>query len=253
MDTKISDLDAITTLTGTEEFVVADSGATHKITADDLVVGLEALGLGGGDTDWVDAVLGTPDTTFEFETSSLTGLTALGTIDTEDADTTVPGCYYIRDDDNSGWVGRYLSVSPACTLVTKIVDRVSVPADGTKYGLFIGDATMGSAHMDVVLVGNSSVQWWVELAQTTNITNTESQVGSPVYLAIRANSSTDVDYLVSRTGAVWRKIVDSRNPGLGTLSKAGIGICPGSAGTIAAAFEYLRIWNSAKSFPGALA
>lgn len=35
-DTKISELDAITTLDGTEEFVVADGGTTKKITAADV-------------------------------------------------------------------------------------------------------------------------------------------------------------------------------------------------------------------------
>lgn len=245
MDTKISDLDAITTLTGTEEFVVADGGATHKITAADL-----AAALGGGETDWVQATLGTPDTAFEFDTSSLTGLTALGSIDDEDADTTVAGHYYIRDDDNSGWVGRYLSVSPACTIVTKLSDREVHEADGTKFGLAIGNSTMGSANMDCVLVGNGSNQVWVELAQTSNIFSGQRFVQSPVYLGIRANSSSDVDYLVSLNGLIWRKVVDSRNPGIGTLAAAGIVICPGGT-YIAAAYDYLRIWNSAKSFPGA--
>jgi len=216
------------------------------------------------DDEWIDPptsgagdpvfdALGTPDTAFEFDTSSLTGLTALGSIDAEDADTTVPDHYYIRDDDNSGWVGRYLSVSPACTIVAKLADREIVETDGTKYGLFIGNTTLGSGNMDCVLVGNASNQIWVELAQTANVYSGARFIGSPLYLAIRANSSSDVDYLISHNGLVWKKVVDSRNPGIGTLARAGIGICPGSAGLIAAAYDYLRVWNSAKSFPGALA
>jgi hypothetical protein len=73
-----------------------------------------------------------------------------------------------------------------------------------------------------------------------------------VYLAIRANSSSDVDYLYSLNGYVWQKVVDSRNPGIGTLVNGGIGIVGGGS-LITAAFDYLRIWNSAKTFPGALA
>jgi hypothetical protein len=44
-DSKISDLTAKTTLAGTEEFVIADSGASKKITASDLE---SAIGSGSG-------------------------------------------------------------------------------------------------------------------------------------------------------------------------------------------------------------
>lgn len=40
-------------------------------------------------------LFGTPDTAFEFDTSSLAGLTAMGTPDIEDANTTVPHHYFV--------------------------------------------------------------------------------------------------------------------------------------------------------------
>lgn len=256
MDTKISDLDAITTLVGTEEFVVADSGETHKITATDLVVGLEALGLGGGggDRDWVAEILGTPDTAFEFDTSSLTGLTVFGSIDSEDADTTIPDHYFIADNDGA-WCGRYVgSLTTPFTAVTKISSLAVQMTDGYKQGLWVGNSSAPGSfagNADVILVGNSSRAIWVENANTANVTNDNAYVDCPVYLAIRANSSSDVDYLFSLGGMVWRKVVDSRNPSHSTLVNVGIAMTSGVQAAVA--FDYLRIWNSAKSFPGALA
>jgi hypothetical protein len=250
VDTKISDLSAITTLDGTEEFVVADSGTTKKITAADL---LTAMGGGGGDADPVFDTLGTPDTAFEFDTSSLTGLTGIGSPDVEDADTTVPGAYFIRDDDNA-WVGRYVAATPPFTAVTKLLDKTYITTDGFKAGLFVSDSSPAlSSDADVLLVGNATYGFWLEFAAASNVASLALLVPMPVYLAIRVNSTTDIDYLFSFNGRVWRKWVDSRNPIAGfTAASCGLAI-NGASGIMAAAFEYLRIWNSAKTLPGALA
>jgi hypothetical protein len=63
-DTKISDLDAITTLDGTEEFVVADGGTTKKIAASDLST---ELGGGGAMALIEEVVLGADTASFDFQ------------------------------------------------------------------------------------------------------------------------------------------------------------------------------------------
>lgn len=202
------------------------------------------------ETDPVLAALGTPDTSFEFNGTSLAGLTLVGTPDVEDAHTSVPGAYFVQDDDNA-YVGRYVAATPPFTVVTKMLDKLMVATDGYKAGLFISDAAPGmSSDTNVILQGNANQQIWVEVAGTSNITNTPYN-GMPVWFAIRVNSSTDVDFLFSPNGRVWYKIVDSRNPGF-TVATCGLTIIGAGTG-MAAAFDYLRIWNSAKAFPGAAA
>jgi hypothetical protein len=206
-----------------------------------------------GAEDPVADALGTPDTAFEFETSSLTGLTAIGTADVVDAHTTVPHNLYFRDDGGS-YVGRYLAATVPFTVVTRMTDKELVFTDGYKAGVFVGDSSPAlSADCDVLLIGNSGHTIWVELAATTNVYNLGQALPTSCYLAIRVNSSTDVDYLVSVNGRIWRKHVDSRNPGIGTIASCGLCIAGSTSPLMAAAFDYLRIWNSAKSFPGALA
>lgn len=199
-------------------------------------------------------LFGTPDTAFEFDTSSLSGLTAIGSPDSEDANTTIPGHYYIADNDGA-WCGRSAgSLSAPFTAITKLTSFANVMADGYKQGLFVGNSSAPGSfagNADVVLVGNGSRAIWVENASTSNIANDQAYVDCPVYLGIRVNSDSDVDYLFSMGGLVWRKVVDSRNPSHSTLVNAGIVMTAGAQG--ACAFDYLRIWNSAKTFPGALA
>jgi hypothetical protein len=201
--------------------------------------------------DVIAGIFGTPDTAFEFSTSSLTGLTTIGSPDTEDANTTVPGHYFISDNDNTG-VGTYVAASPPFTVITKLSDRTLVNVDGCKSGLFVGDSSpsLGS-DCNGILHGNSNGNVWAEVIATSNITNTFGGT-PPIYFAIRVNSTTDVDMLFSNNGRVWYKIVDSRNPSI-TIATCGLYIYSAGSNLQSAAFDFLRIWNSAKSFPGAVA
>ena len=71
----------------------------------------------------------------------------------------------------------------------------------------------------------------------------------PVWFAIRANSSTSFDHLYSFDGRIWNALTLARNPSL-TIAAVGIGINSENSLGFAAAFEYLRIWTSAKTFLG---
>jgi hypothetical protein len=156
-------------------------------------------------------------------------------------------------DDDNAFVGRYVAATAPFTCVTRLIDKTYITTDGFKAGLFVGDSSPAlSGDADVILLGNTAYGVWVELAATTNVANISGPYNTPMFLAIRVNSSTDVDYLFSMTGRVWRKLVDSRNPGIGTIATCGL-VINGNAGIMAAAFDYLRIWNSAKAFPGAIA
>lgn len=220
-----------------------------------LVLGAAGTG-GGAASDPVFDVLGDPDTTFEFDSSSLTGLTALSpTPDVEDADTTVPGHYFLSDDaSGTACCGRYATAPSApFTAVTKI-SGASIRDDFNGVGIFIGAATPGA--MDILFYGISSRYPHGNAFSnpTSFASNFWNPTGyawheTPFYLAIRVNSSTDVDYLFSMDGLSWVKGVDSRDPSL-TIGAVGLCLKSQNANGLSAAFDYLRIWNSAKAFPG---
>lgn len=206
--------------------------------------------------DPVAEVFGTPNTAFEFQSSSLAGLTALGSPDAQDADTTVPDHYYIRDDNaTNSLVGRYLA-SPATpfTAITKAAMNVRTSPSEAFAGPFVGAATPGA----LLVVcrdwsgGTTRTDSWLQWTNPTTF-NTGGGVGvqwpiGTVYFAIVAHSNTDVDLMVSHDGYIWVPIVLARNPG---FTIGSVGMCINAGNTVtAAAFDYLRIWNSAKVFPG---
>lgn len=216
----------------------------------------------GGAPDPIFDVFGTPTAaSYEFNGSDLAGMTALRTADVLDEDSIIPGHLYIRDD-GSGWVGAYDGAfSTPYTAIAFLADVRGSQNDGRKAGIFYAEASPGN--MDLLILGNGSRQIWAEHSDqpdgtgSGNITASDiSNVEPPIYLALRLNSGTDVDFLYSHNGYVWRKLVDSRNPvsaeSFGSVSAVGLAIS-GSAGLHSAAFGFLRVWSSALSFPGELA
>jgi len=216
-------------------------------------------GGGGGSSTAYDPIannFGTPDTTFEFDTSSFTGLTALSpTPDGEDANTSVVSHYYIKDND-SEFVGRYASVSPPFTAITKLSDA-TLRANYSHAGLFCGVATPGK--MVSVLARFGDGQFVLTFTQTgptdtgpgtPSVTDPPATpLAYPMYLGIKCVSSTDVSYYMSHTGHVWHAILLNHNNTM-TVASVGIGIfiLGGGTGQTSAAFDYLRIWNSSKTF-----
>ncbi len=234
------------------------------IGADDLVLKAdsgEALGVrwatdatgGGGADDPVADVFGTPTTAFEFDTTSLTGLTAYSpTPDVVDIDTTIPGHLYIKD--NASGVARcgYYASAPSApfTAICKISDG-NVRSDYHQIGLAIGQATPGTMNSIQWSTAARKVETEVQTPTgfTSALANALSDIQTPLYLAILVNSSTDVDFLYSYGGRIWAYLTEARNPSF-TIGSVGVWFASNNTNGGAAAFDFLRIWDSAKSFPG---
>jgi hypothetical protein len=237
----------------TRLYVRGSDGDVYQLEASGIDTALAGGGGGGAAEDPIADVFGAPTTAFEFNTSSLTGLTAFSpTPDSEDANTTIPGHYYVKD--NAAGVarcGRYASAPAApFTAITKISDA-NVRLDYTQTALSIGEATPGT--MNYIQWATAARKLEVEVgtptAFTSAIANALSDIQSPLYLAILVNSSTDVDFLYSYGGRIWAYLVEARNPAF-TIGSVGIHVASNSTSGGAAAFDFLRIWNSAKAFPG---
>ena len=220
--------------------------------------GVPGVGAGGGD-DPVADILGAPTTAFEFDSSSLVGLTLLGSAPTaEDADTTIPGHYYVHDyDAGNNVVGRYAAAPSApFTAITKVSD-MAVSAQFNRAGMFIGEPTPGDFDF-LANTFNGALQPRLEaftssssgggfVAQLTGLVH-----AAPLWLCIRVNSSSDVDYLTSYNGRIWSPLTLARNPSaMSSIGSVGMAIAAHNAANPGgAAFDYLRIWNSALSLPG---
>ena len=207
-----------------------------------------------GSADPIADMFGTPDTAFEFATSSLTGLTSEGSGATVDANTTVPGDLYLKP--GTGWSGySYTPAAMPWTAITKL-DSFSGRSNYAGSGLFVGVATLGA--FEILGVGNGSVVG-LEIQKFSSLTVYVSSPAAvafastfpyavvPMYLAIVANSSTSVDFYASRDGRLWVGLLLAHNPAF-TVAKVGlVGKLDGAANATAA-YDFLRIWNSAKTF-----
>jgi len=207
-------------------------------------------------SDPIKALFGTPDTAFEFDTSSLTGLTVMGSPDTEDANTTFASCYFVSDNDST-LVGRYASATPPFTVIAKIADAV-LNANYKYAHMFVGVATPGKlVSIGPVYSDGSSLNGRVWTSPSDGSpavitpTNGSMFAGSaifPLYLAARVASSTDASYYASKDGKRWWTIATSRNDSL-TIASAGICVGAYASAPAQAAWDFLRIWNSTKTFP----
>ena len=208
--------------------------------------------------DPVQETLGIPSSSnFNFDSASLAGLTALGTPDVENADTTIPDhLYYMDNAAGTAVCGRYLT-PPATpyTFVTKLSDINSIAGGFPAGGLIIGVSPPGAFDFWGVdqtgraLRGDRYTNPTLFSANFSTPSGAASAVPIPLYLAIRVNSSSDVDYLVSFNGYIWREAVSARNPGI-TLGQIGVAMKSDGAAGCAVAFDYLRVWSSAVTFPG---
>lgn len=244
-DTKISDLTEATSLADTDLLVIAQEDTANKKVSWATVVSEM------GAADPIAGIFGAPDTAFEFDTSSFTGLTAMGTPDAENADTTVPGHYYVRDDGTS-FVGRYAATpSTPFTAIAKLSDT-SILSDFGAVGLMVGVGTPGAFDVIALVNGTRTIaaQGWSNPSLFGgSIAAFDQKFEPPLWFALVVNSTTDIDFLWSMTGLIWKKLVDARNPSL-TVGSVGVAHLANGAGVVASAFDYLRIFNSALTFPG---
>lgn len=224
---------------------------------------LTIYGLGGAqlnvEADPVYSIFGSPTTAYEFNTSSLSGLTAMGTPTTENANTTIPDAYYIAQTAAAGvsWKGRYISVTTPFTAIT-FVKSFAGYTQFNGAGLMVGEATPGAFYVfGPRCSGVHDAR--IQLSSWTSPTGTGSDLGTalgptggyiPVYLAVVASSSDDVDFYCSFNGYSWTRFVLNRDPAY-TVGATGICLAAESGTTGASAgFEYLRVWNSALTLPG---
>jgi hypothetical protein len=252
---------------GGSALTIQDEGsplATAATTINFTGAGVTASGTGATKTvnvpgaaaeDPVATMLGTPDTAFEFASSSLTGLTAIGTATAEDAHTTIPDHYYVKKAATSSvaLTGRYAAVSAPCTVVTKLKGHNVFGLNFTRLGgLFVGVATPGRVDAIHLAYNNG---WVGTVVAYTNPTTFSATIGAdlivapqpPVYYAIVATSTTNVAYYYSFDGYVWKTRTTGRDPSM-TIGSAGIVVDPEQAThDVVGAYEYLRIWNSAKT------
>lgn len=208
-------------------------------------------GVGGSD-DPISDIFGAADT--DHNAADILGLTGLGTPDVESA-TIVTDHYYVRDA-NSGndFCGRYMATPSApFTAITKLSD-FNNRANYMKCGLFLGIATPGNMDLFGVMFNSSRITSMERITPTTYVagvsgSNVINALHPPVYLGIRVNSSSDVDYLYSFNGRIWLPYLEARNPSI-TIGSIGVGARAENAAPFGVAFNFLRVWNSAKSFPG---
>jgi len=229
---------------GTAAFVVDGSGVS-----------------GGSTTDPVISLFGSPATAFDFDTSSLTGLTALGTATAEDADTTIPGHLYLKKAATSSvaLTGRHAAIPGAYpwTAITKLTDHTPFYASFIRYGgLYIAESSPGKVEAIHILSNGAVLS---SLVAYTNPTTFSATIGTdrnywpfttPIYYAIVANSSTSFDFYVSRNGWIWLARQTARNPGF-TVANCGVLVDPEqTAFAVAGAYDFLYFYNSALTFPG---
>lgn len=215
-------------------------------------------GGGGSAEDPIADKFGTPDTAYDFGTSSLTGLTALSpTPDVEDANTTVPGAYYLNDNAAGvSIVGRYAAVTAPFTAITKVLDA-TMRSDYNYAGMFCGIATPGKLVYIALRNANRSTIVYTFTGPTDGspgapgLTNdlATSLAAWPAYFAIRANSNTSIDYLFSYNGRVWIPILLAHDNSM-TVASVGPAMMSLNANGHSVAWDYLRIWNSALTMPG---
>lgn len=213
----------------------------------------------GGSDDPVADVFGAPDTAYEF-TGALSGWTNLGSATAQDADSTVPDHYYVHKaaTGSVALTGIYRATGTfPQTFITKLSDHTLAGADYERVGgLFVGQASPGVIEAVYFL---HNTDWTLSHERYTNPTTYNATVGTdipqkglgfPIYYGIVVNSSTDVDFWASRGGRVWRKRTDARDPSI-TVGSFGVFVDPENATHgVAGAFDFVRVWDSALTFPG---
>jgi hypothetical protein len=154
-----------------------------------------------------------------------------------DYNTTRKSCLYLKSANTSeGWAGIYVTSLPSTpfTLTIAVLGFQST-ADYQKAGLFVSNGATG-AH-EAVQVGRHGAERRV--AYEGYGSNTAAGGGStaaidniwvPVYLRIKVNTTTSVDYSWSMDGYIWRSMVAARNPGF-TISRIGIAVKQESTST----------------------
>jgi hypothetical protein len=225
-----------------------DNNAAHYMDG----TGAWSTPSGSGATDPITAVFGAADTAFEFASSSLSGLTALGTPDAEAAHTTIPDHYYLADNASStAWCGRYMTIpSYPFTAMTKVSDSNS-RLNYNATALFLSQSTPGK--MIVTSHGKAARCFGTEIFTnpttfgSTVTADSFTDIEAPVYIAVVATSTSSTTWYVSFNGYVWIRLTNAADPSM-TIGSVGIAAKSENSAGLAAAFDWFRVWNSSKTF-----
>lgn len=189
----------------------------------------------------------------EFDTTDtsdpMTGWTTLGTPGTHDMNSTFKSHYYVTKaaGASAAMTGIYKTPpSIPFTVTTKVTDA-RLMANNNRCGLFIGEATPGAVANCVYGYGASIGAPGVARGTRTSPTASETNSGgvgtdhqAPMYLRIVVTSSTDVEYLYSLNGFIYRSISAAHNPGF-TIGAVGVWVESNHATIVgAAAFDWIR-------------
>lgn len=206
-------------------------------------------------TDPITEQFGAAATAFEFATSSMTGLTTLGTPGTLNADTAVQEHLYVAKNGTGFSLHGCYAASPAMPFTAITCLKTPLTLSNALAGLFVGAAAPGAAaicavHAVASVRGLSWLVWTdVTAGPSSSAQIFTAQGWSPTYLAIVANSNTDLDLYASLDGYNWTAVLLNLNPAL-TVGSVGLAVDAANSVLNAAAFEYLRLFSSALTFPG---
>jgi hypothetical protein len=229
-----------------EEVLVAASGESEGIKTTDprMVAGI------------IDRLFGPANTVFEFNSDEAPGdLTAIGSPAAESVYDDVVDCYYVADNNSSmDLAGRYTTMPSApFTIMCHLVDDNALGSGSA--GVFVAESNTTDVRACGRLGAEGQISSLTTTAPTTNFTALQSRAivfDAGGFFAIRVNSNSDYDFMASADGGLWVPLTEAHNPSA-TLSSPAIGglyVVSRSTTLVAAAFNWLRIWNSAKSFPG---
>jgi hypothetical protein len=191
------------------------------------------------------------------DTDPISGWTTLGTVTTLDRDTTYSDRIYIEVPGNANTRVDGIYKSHALADGEAFVARIdgdTLRSDYNRFGIFIGVAS-AAGRIDTMAVVSSSGNRQMEGLAMTNATSlsggfgspttTPAAQGSPIYLAIRRNTSTSYDYLIGRLsplGILWTTYTSARNPSF-TQDVCGLFVNAQNAGTaVKAVFKWARFY-----------
>lgn len=241
-------------------FTITDAGVHYSIRA-------LCMAASSGDTSVVSLIepAADPDADDDegagADTDPISGWTTLGTVTTLDRDTTFADRIFLEVPANGGTRvdGAYKSHALADNeaFVARI-DGSTIRTNYNRLGIFHGESG-GTGKVETMnYLYNSGALQWEALAFTTptsfsgTLGNSTIGVVSPLYLAIRRNSSTSYDYLygiASPLGLVWSSPVAARNPSF-TQNICGFFVGSQSGVAVKGVFKWFRFYAA---LPAALA
>lgn len=238
----LDQLDAISDLDDDDVLFIMEDGEPKQVTVAQLRTALHQ--------DPILARFGTPTTAWEFNSADLTGLTAVGSLTEEDANSTLKGHYFGRLSNSSmHFAGRYaVPPSPPWTALAKFSGDNS-RATLNKVGVFVGPDNDGP--WDFMHVGNVNRTLDCHVVTNTGslgasfLTDVITPVGGEYIMVVQARSATEVDMSIALGNvAQGHHVSFGRNPGVGVV---GFGVIDDEFG-VAFLLDWFRIYNSVIDF-----